>query len=95
MNTPSYLAIDNVAYQPYLGVAEKENVFQVYPNPVRDILNLKGSEGEIRVFNLKGELLTVSEHILESQIDFSDFNSGVYFIEMHHENGVSVQKIIK
>jgi hypothetical protein len=95
MNTPSYLAIDNVAYQPYLGVAEKENVFHVYPNPVKDILNLKGSEGEIRVFNLKGELLTVSEHILESQIDFSDFDSGVYFIEMHHENGVSVQKIIK
>jgi hypothetical protein len=95
MNTPSYLAVDNVSYQSYWGISEQVNVFDVYPNPVKDVLNVKGSEGEIRVFNLKGELLTVSEHLLESQLDFSDFDSGVYFIELHHEDGVSVQKIIK
>jgi hypothetical protein len=95
MNTPSYLAVDNVYHFAAAGISEKENVFDVYPNPVKDLLNVKGSEGEIRVFNLKGELLTVSEHLLESQLDFSGFDSGVYFIELHHENGVSVQKIIK
>jgi hypothetical protein len=95
MNTPSFLAIDNVYHYAAAGISEKENIFEVYPNPVISVLNVKGSEGEIRVFNLKGELLTVSEHILETKLDFSDFDSGVYFIEMHHENGVSVQKIIK
>jgi hypothetical protein len=95
MNTPSYLAVDNVSYQSYWGISENEKAFDVYPNPVINLLNVKGSTGEIRIYNLKGELLTVSEHLLESQLDFSDFDSGVYFIELHHENGVSVQKIIK
>ena len=95
MNTPSYLAVDNVAYQSFWGIAEKDNLFEVYPNPVKDALNVKGSEGEVRVFNLKGELLATASHLLESQIDFSNYSSGVYFVELHHENGVSVQKIIK
>jgi hypothetical protein len=95
MNTPSYLAVDKVYHQSYWGVSEKEEKVDVYPNPVKDVLNVKGSEGEIRVYNLKGELLTVSNHIKDSQLDFSGFDSGVYFVELHHQNGVSIQKIIK
>lgn len=95
MNTPSYLAVDKVYHQSYWGVSEKEEIVDVYPNPVKDVLNVKGSTGEIRVFNLKGELLTVSNHIKDSQLDFSGFDSGVYFVELHHQNGISIQKIIK
>jgi len=95
MNTPSYVAIDKVYHQSYWGISEKDNAFEVYPNPVNDVLNIKGSEGEILVFNLKGELILSAKHLLESQIHFTEIPSGVYFIELHHENGVSVQKIIK
>lgn len=95
MNTPAYLAVDKVYHQSYWGITEMENAFEVYPNPVNDVLNIKGSEGEIRIFNLKGELILSKNHLLETQIDFTDIPSGIYFIELQHENGVTVQKIVK
>jgi hypothetical protein len=57
----------------------------VYPNPVKDILTIKGIEGEAkgRIYMLTGSL--IKEFNLnkgESTIGFSEFNEGLYILEI-------------
>ncbi len=68
----------------------------VYPNPVKDILNISSDELEIQsiVLNdINGRMVKSAANL--SQINISDLNKGVYFAEITTNEGKSTKKIIK
>ena len=73
--------------------------FEVYPNPTRGIITLKGIENlqeikSINVLDNKGALIKKVK-VNETQIDLSSFSTGIYFIEIKHQLGTGRIKVVK
>lgn len=72
--------------------------FELYPNPVSQLLNvnfgeLKGIQS-LSVLDLSGRTV-LSNHSISSTIDVSVLESGKYFLIISHETGRSVQAFLK
>lgn len=71
----------------------------LYPNPVSDILYIKGLENqvEIQVYDIAGRTLkTVETSAYNTEINLSDLNSGMYFIRLASAHGeVVTRRVIK
>ena len=79
-----------------LGLKSNEIVQAViYPNPVQDILNIESKESikSIEVYNMLGELLASEKG--RTQMDFSSYTEGVYFLKVDTEKGSVFQKVLK
>ena len=71
--------------------------FQVFPNPAKDILSIRGEingELNLQILDMYGRVV-YSEVLLdnESELNISKLNSGVYFVNLN--NGQQVVKVIK
>jgi hypothetical protein len=68
----------------------------VYPNPVKDILNLKNFTGikQIEICNIEGQVI-VNLNIITSGINVSNLARGVYLCYITTESGTWIKKIIK
>lgn len=66
-----------------------------YPNPVRDILNIKGATTELSltIYDILGKKLLTKN--VTDQVDVSFLKKGIYFIEIRIENKTSIHKLIK
>jgi uncharacterized repeat protein (TIGR01451 family) len=72
----------------------------VYPNPVDDVLYLRFTDAvsKIELINISGQILqtyNIESQIHEKTIDFSNWNSGLYFIRLTGENQNNTMKVIK
>ncbi|WP_298902945.1 T9SS type A sorting domain-containing protein [uncultured Psychroserpens sp.] len=81
-----------------LSEEEKEVLdFQVFPNPTRDILNIKGLSNntieDLKIRDVNGRLVQMSE--AKEQLDVSQLNSGVYFLEIQTVIGKQNLRFIK
>lgn len=82
----------------YDGVEESAKPIQVYPNPVNDILTIKG-EGvrRVTVYNVMGQI--VEDRELEGQeeirIDVNGYESASYILRIYTENGLFVEHFVK
>ena len=66
-------------------IEEHENKFEIYPNPVDDVLYIKSDNNieEINIYNIVGiKVATINGQQTTVNIDMSGFNSGVYFVEV-------------
>ncbi len=82
-------------FSTFLGVAELEGSFSVYPNPVSDILNIE-TETEIDsyvMYNNMGQ--QVANGKFQRGIDVSDLMSGVYRVTLLAGNKAKVLTFIK
>lgn len=73
---------------------------QIYPNPVKDILNFKLSDGlkveSVEIYDLSGKQLNVKNSRLVSSINVSNLIKGNYILRVKANDGkVHIQKIIK
>lgn len=75
--------------------------FSIYPNPVSSNLNIvmpnqKLTGKQLTIKNLLGETL-ISQKINADRLnlDISDFESGIYFVSVESEAGVTVRKFVK
>lgn len=79
-----------------------KTAFSLFPNPVRDVLNISvdGSEylKSVSIYNFSNILikkeLASSKHKLE-KIDLSDLKKGLYIVEIETDKGIKREKIIK
>lgn len=96
MNTPGYVAIDNINWEGTFGIAESNQAdYQIYPNPVNNILTVEGPAGLVTVTNTSGKLVAERTHNMQSSIDFSKLPAGVYILNVNTPNGSVTRKIIK
>jgi len=93
------LALDTFELTSVLSVNDNKLIdFSVYPNPVNDILVLRATEPmqKLSIIDLNGRVLrTLSVDEMEAQINVSELNSGVYFIQVDGFNTSSTKKFIK
>lgn len=85
-----------------LGVTEIINSrdLQIYPNPVKDVLNFKLSNNlkvdAIEIYDLTGKKVNVSNSKLVSSVNVSNLPKGNYILKVKADDGrVHIQKIIK
>ena len=96
MNTPAYLAVDNIMWEAPLYIAEtNQKDFEFYPNPVNNLLNINGPEGFVKVTTINGEKIKEHLHDSKSTIDFSALPSGIYILNVNTPNGITSKRIIK
>ncbi len=78
------------------GQVDLERALILYPNPVSEILQIHTSEGIVlqktTVYSVLGEELSITS---EEKVDFSNFSSGMYFVEVATDSGNSTRKIVK
>lgn len=71
--------------------------FNVFPNPVLDILKITSNTiiNNLSLYNMKGQLVFESDTHFQ-QIDMTDFHSGIYFLKIVGENEEIINtKIVK
>lgn len=69
--------------------------FEIYPNPVRNVLNIKSHSAlpsQIQIFNSAGILIFEGEHL--EFVDMSRFPAGMYSISLSSDNHIERHKII-
>jgi hypothetical protein len=75
---------------------ESNNSFSIYPNPVKDILNIQSDEEieSVTLFNYAGQQIKVI--LTQNTIDLSALSSGVYVLKVKTSSGIEiVRKIVK
>lgn len=71
---------------------------QIYPNPVKDILNIVTSDNSnytIQIFNSNGQLIHRVETDSKLQLDTSGYKSGIYYVQINSNKYFSTLKFIK
>lgn len=95
MNTPAYFALDDFSFHTTLSTTQLEQQFQVYPNPVRDLLTISGGKGTIRITDLHGKVLITETHSEFSTLDFSSLSNGTYLLQLELNGVISHKTIVK
>lgn len=95
INTPLYFAMDDLHFKNVTGVIENEITADVYPNPVVDVLNVRGNPGKLYLCDINGKVLLSTEHDENTTLDMSLLNSGVYQLRLVTANGSFTKRIIK
>lgn len=74
------------------------NLITVFPNPVRNILNLSAEKEmtKVSVFSLLGqEVIAKNIGSTEGSLDFSDLAAGTYIVKIQADNQFKTLKVIK
>ena len=79
------------ACTPPLFVDETSSKLSVYPNPVKDVLTIKGDYNSVDVYDVFGKIVLSSD--AKQTINVSSLNSGVYMLNINTEKGTATQKI--
>lgn len=94
---PDYL--DNTAV---LGTSnfESEIQFYIYPNPAYSEINIENNDlvsiEQVEIYSINGQLLkSLHSNEVTVKIDISELQSGIYFIKLNTEKGISTQKFLK
>ena len=80
---------------------DKSNAILIYPNPVRDLMEIKGANGgEITICNVLGERIIYAQPLSQNSsdlsiIDISTLPAGVYSVELKTADKTFRSKIIK
>ena len=96
---PQGAGVDIIDLEPEPQVSQ----MNVYPNPTfgqvtLSFSGLKGEGGQLRVFNLKGQLLQEVRLDLQTSnlptLDMSDFDAGLYLLQLETDSGILLTKEI-
>ncbi len=93
--------IDDVTYSenPIGGIDDLKAIgVSIYPNPVRDRLNIQGQENisNVAIYNVLGQQVYASNvDALSTSIDMSQMASGAYIVQVEVNNRTASYKVIK
>ena len=84
-------------YSPVGVVETMDNTIAIYPNPATDVVNITSDNNikSITVYNNVGQIVTVEN--VESniyRINTSDFETGIYFLQLETEEGMISKRVI-
>lgn len=79
------------------GLGEPQQTLDIYPNPFQEILTIDGIEGDARysLHDLSGKVLRDNEPLVNGQLNFSDLENGVFFLQVETSAEQFVQRIVK
>ena len=74
-----------------------QSMFNVYPNPASDILNIEALDNleyDYEVYNITGDRLMQGELKSHTKINILKFSSGVYYLKIVSKKGSSFKKFL-
>lgn len=93
------LNLDDVTVSASLATGEfNAAAFKVFPNPVKDFLNISyvNTVSSVEVYNLLGQrVMSKNINANEAQIDLTSLQAGNYLAKVYFEDAVKTIKIIK
>ena len=76
----------------------EKSIFNVYPNPTNGIFSIDLeviSVYDVNVYNVLGQtVLTKSINAMHTKIDLSDFNKGIYTVELKDGDAIYTEKVV-
>ncbi len=70
--------------------------FNLYPNPVEDVLTFTGAEvKQVHVYNEGGQLILSAKNLKNNQISLTSIKAGIYLVKTETNKGQFESKIIK
>ncbi len=100
MNTPAYFCMDDIQLMITSvdnNFAQNINKVSIYPNPAKDLINIKNVENsEINIYSVAGKKVysAVSLQNLKS-VDVSGLKAGVYIVSVKSDSNIQTYKFIK
>lgn len=90
----------NITNADAIKTIDKNNI-KIFPNPSKGIVKIKFNKiinnGTIELVNITGQIIYSEEFENLSgvkELDFSDFNNGVYFVKLYFDNEIIKKKIV-
>ncbi len=72
---------------PNLAVNTVDNLNLIYPNPAKNWIIVPETTLNISVFNSQGQLVLSSKTTINNQVDITELDSGIYFVQSSLKNG--------
>ena len=94
--------VDNIQFPPTAIIVDVETVEErnvnIYPNPARDFVRVStvnGQQSTVKIYNTIGMLVDEIEMSSdEIEINVTDYNPGIYFINIRNEELNMTKKIV-
>lgn len=100
-NGTSTVFVDNVYFSTTstAGIADfaKANL-KIFPNPVKDILNLQGNQAveNVTIYNSLGqEVMSAAPNATEASLNVTSLQGGIYLINIQSNGTITTKKFIK
>lgn len=94
-----YLSMSSVDENLFTSVGEDYLADQIsmYPNPARNMVNLNLPEGaKFHLVNLMGQVLLSRDMTgTKESLDISDYDNGVYFVQVIHNGATHTSRLLK
>ena len=91
--------VDDLVFSSSAGVIDfSTESFRVYPNPVKDVLNImtKTAVDNVTVYDVLGKaVITVQPDAISPKIDMSGLSSGAYLVQVTIGNATKTVKVLK
>lgn len=95
INTPTYLALDNVLLSAPLGVDVLAENIRIYPNPIVDYIAIEGLEdGDYRLLEHNGKVISSGTFSELKSFSFAQLLSGSYLLELKSGSSTVVKHIV-
>lgn len=95
INTPTYVAIDNIAYG-YAGLNTlSSSTVNAFPNPFENTLNFGSLAGDLSVVDITGKAIFVGSIEANEALNTTEWLSGVYIATIISEGTVYRATIVK
>ena len=72
--------------------------FKFYPNPVNNTLNMSAQDNieKVSIYNISGqEVINVTPNAVQTQVDMSRLQNGIYFVKAQVNGQLTAFKVIK
>lgn len=96
------LIVDNFTVTETLSTADfASSRLSVYPNPANNIVNISNNENilinKVSIVDINGRIVksSIFGGVASTQINISELNSGVYFMNIDTNEGLATKKIMK
>jgi hypothetical protein len=89
-----YFNASKLCYNSSLGITNyiNNNTTKIYPNPANNKITIDVTDVlDVKLFDVLGKQITSTK---QNQMDVSNFNDGVYFIQVQTKQNTTTQKII-
>jgi hypothetical protein len=97
--TDDVFMIDNVTFDVFSSLSTKSfaaNTVKMYPNPAKGFVNFSSTSNEVldvAVYDMLGKQV-LRANAVQSQLNISSLNPGMYFVNMTQGSNVSTKKLL-